>query len=121
MIVNILNSIKLKFDSIDPRTLSNQLDNIGIIPICLPEDMLSRGFGKERKYVSLKKRTADIRLRIPYETFMSCNFENQISLCRENLISAAKYIAKKDRSFNIDRFLSLIESGAGGNLCESDE
>lgn len=108
-IINILKPLEERLNSIEPSAISNQLDHIGIIPICLPKEMLIEGFGKQRKYVSTKRRIADIRLRIPYESFMLSGFEERVAMCHKNIIAAAKVIAERDASFDLHRFVSLIE------------
>lgn len=88
---------------------SDELEQISIIPICISSDMINQGFGKERKYVSLKKRIADIRMQIPYLEFIGSGEKQQAILCKQNIIEAIKYIYKKDKTFKIDDFMCAID------------
>ena len=87
---------------------SDELEQISIIPICISNDMINQGFGKERRYVSLKKQIADIRIQIPYLDFIGSGEKQQAILCKKNIIEAVKYISKKDKSFKIDNFMCAI-------------
>lgn len=110
LIIDILRPIEEEFRGTYYQTaFSNQLDSIAIIPICVPQIMIAQGFGKERKYVSLKKRIADIRLQIPYDEFINTYTARRIALCKENIHKAAQYIAYRDHTFKIDAFLSAID------------
>ena len=89
---------------------SKNLCSIAIIPICVPESMIEQGFGCERRIVSIVKKTADIRLRIPYETFVSGTEEFRRIQCRNTILEAALYIQKKDKTFLLCEFMSAIEN-----------
>lgn len=111
LIMNILHPAEENFCvKYHQTTFSNQLDEIAIIPICVPQIMIDQGFGKERKYVSLKKRVADIRLQIPYLEFVNADDIRKIALCKENIYKAAQYIACRDNTFKLTPFLSAINT-----------
>ncbi len=82
---------------------SEQLDSLAIIPICMPTVTL-----KERRYISWKKRYADIRLIIPYHEFLNSNQAGRIELCKKNILDAVEYVRKKDATFEADRFLEEV-------------
>lgn len=86
------------------------LDSIGIIPECLSEEFL-RTFdcGKDRKYISWKKRYADIRLRVPFLSFVQAPKEERMERCKQIIrdsleVVAARCRAKKLR-FDLDELL----------------
>lgn len=89
--------------------------------------MLDDGFCKERKYVSLKRQYADVRLRMDFEEFIHASQEEKEYLCRKNIEQAAKYISAKDKSFRLEPFCQIIKNalsskaetcGTVGQLCQ---
>lgn len=99
-IMEILNPIQAALNKMDKR-YSSQLDRIAIIPLCVSDPTVP-----ERRYVSLKKRCADLRLRIDWAGFVLSTPEQRRRLCLENLRASAAYIAKKDASFHLEEFLA---------------
>ncbi len=82
---------------------SEKLDQLAIIPICMPTEIL-----KERRYISWKKRYADIRLNIPYQEFLYGDQAERIQLCKQNIQNAVEYVKKKDKTFEAARFLEAV-------------
>ena len=101
-IMEILNPIQAALNEMDKR-YSSQLDRIAIIPFCISDPTVP-----ERRYVSLKKRCADLRLRIDWADFVRAAPEQRRLLCLENLRASAAYIAQKDASFQLEEFLADI-------------
>lgn len=99
-IMEILHPIQAALNELDKR-YSSQLDRIAIIPICVSDEAR-----RERRYVSLKKRYADLRLRINWAGFVRATPEQRRRLCLENLRASAAYIAKKDATFHLEEFLA---------------
>jgi len=87
---------------------SEMLDSVAIIPMCFPDHKLADIAIKERRYVSVKKKYADIRLILPYEPFVSGSTLERKKLCIQNIEAAAKYIATKDSTFRLKEFLEAI-------------
>lgn len=111
MLMKILVEIERKLNALNTkRPFSENLDSIGIVPICLVRNLVESGFGKQRKFVSLKKRYADIRLCIPYDTFVHASEEERRRLCKQNILDALIYISEKDDSLNIERVISAVNS-----------
>lgn len=109
MLINILKEVELSLNRENARDpFSQKLDRIGIIPICMTKELIKNGFGKQRKYVSLKKQFADIRLQIPYAEFVHSTSEKRRQLCRQNILDAAECIAAKDDSLQKDRLAAAI-------------
>ena len=96
-IMEILNPIQAALNEMD------KLDSIAIIPLCVSDEAR-----RERRYVSLKKRGADLRLRIDWADFVRAAPETRRYLCLENLRASAAYIAQKDASFQLEEFLADI-------------
>ena len=108
-IMRILNPVENFFNQkYRGKKFSENLDDIAIIPVCIPEDMIQDGCLKERRYVSLKKRYADIRLHIPYDAFIKGDQSTRIGLCAKNIADAVSYIKKKDKTFDAEKFLNAI-------------
>lgn len=103
-IMEILNPVQAALNELDKR-YSSQLDSIAIMPICVSDEERP-----ERRYVSLKKRYADLRLRIDWNAFCTATAETRRCLCLENLRACAAYIAKKDASFLLEEFLADIDT-----------
>ena len=101
-IMEILNPIQAALNELDKR-YSSKLDSIAIIPLCVSDEAR-----RERRYVSLKKRCADLRLRIDWADFVRAAPETRRYLCLENLRASAAYIAQKDASFQLEEFLADI-------------
>lgn len=99
-IMEILNPIQAALNEMDKR-YSSQLDRIAIIPFCISDPTVP-----ERRYVSLKKRGADLRLRIDWADFVRAAPETRRYLCLENLRASAAYIAQKDASLQLEEFLA---------------
>lgn len=111
LIIDILHPAENKFHvKYHQTTFSNQLESIAIIPVCISQTMIGNGFGKERKYVSLKNRFADVRLQIPYLEFLQADDTRKVALCKENIYNAARYIAQRDKTFMLTTFLSAIDT-----------
>lgn len=105
ILVNVEKVFQQKYKNVK---FSDELEQISIIPICISNDMINQGFGKERRYVSLKKQIADIRIQIPYLDFIGSGEKQQAILCKQNIIEAVKYICKKDETFKTYDFLCAI-------------
>ena len=101
-IMEILNPIQAALNKMDKR-YSSKLDSIAIIPLCVSDPTVP-----ERRYVSLKKRYADLRLRIDWDAFCRATPGQRQQLCRENILASSAYIAKKDDSFLLKEFLADI-------------
>ena len=89
------------------------LDEIAIIPVCMSEEMIDRGFYKERKYISKKKRTADIRLHMDYNVFVTSDDNKRCLLCYKMMLNAGEYIEQQTQSFNVPQFLADIRTALG--------
>ena len=101
-IMEILNPIQAALNKMDKR-YSSKLDSIAIIPLCVSDPTVP-----ERRYVSLKKRYADLRLRIDWDAFCRATPGQRQQQCRENILASSAYIAKKDDSFLLKEFLADI-------------
>lgn len=88
------NKIKL---FIKDKNYGTEINDIGIICIIMKFDdkMESEGWFKERKLVRLKKKEADIRLRIDYDKFVSGDIQQKKLLLIDNVIKSIREIAKK--------------------------
>lgn len=110
-IINILKKFEdMLSEQYSDIIFSNNLDSIGIIVICMPDDMLAQGYGKERRLVSLKKRYADVRLQITYSDFLDADRNQQLHMCKNIIEEAAKYIYKKDKTFMFVQFVNAINN-----------
>ncbi len=80
------------------KSYSDIIDEFFICPVCTTEDMIKEGFYHERKYVSHKKRYADVRLQIEYEPFVA-NYRNtkvQVEMIWAMILQAIAVVQRKD-------------------------
>ena len=71
------------------------LDNIAIIPFCVNDEFMRTFQIKERKYIGWKRREADIRLRMNFDTFVRASKEERMQQCKEVIIRSLEVIAKR--------------------------
>ena len=71
----------------------DMLDTIAIIPFCQPKDCLE--LWKERRFVSWKRREADIRLYMNYEVFRKATFEEQQILVKDVIIRSLEVVKQR--------------------------
>ena len=91
------------------EVFSEALDQIAVIPLCFPAEMHENPeISRERRYVSLKNRYRDLRLHICYEALIHGDPITRIRLCFDNIVSAAAYVRKKDRTFQEKAFLDAV-------------
>ena len=109
ILMDILRPLEQRFHQLYNNTsFSLQLKEIAVIPVCFPEQILQSGEIKERRYVSLKRSSADLRLFISYEDLAQANQNTRKELCLENIQKAAEYISGKDHTFQKEQFMSAI-------------
>ena len=71
-------------------------DSIGIIPIILTDELFAGS--RERVLRQLKQRSADVRLRIPYEEFCNTSYERRRQIYIDHLIRSV--LALRNRMEN---------------------
>ena len=81
---------------------TDKLNNITIVFICTDEDMIAQGFYKERRYISWKKKYADIRLMIPYAPFIKADQETKKRMIWDVIERALEYVRMKNAFVCID-------------------
>lgn len=79
----------------DISRYTENIESIGIIINCFPNELLIDGWGKPRKYISYKNKYADIRLPIPYDNFMNANYDKQYLMVVDNIIQSLRIIDEK--------------------------
>jgi len=95
MIHDILKRINNILGYIEVSDYTDSLDSIGIIINCFSSELINNGFGRERMYISLLRRNADIRLLIPFETFLNSNDEFRYYMVLGNIIKSINVIQEK--------------------------
>lgn len=93
----ILKEICEKIDesNFDVSKYSSDITYVGIIVNCFPDDLLIKGWGKPRKYISYKNGSADIRLPVPYVEFMNADYDMKYLMIVKNIIDSIELIGKK--------------------------
>lgn len=95
MIHDILKKINSTLGYIEVTDYTDSLDSIGIIINCFSNEWIDNGFGRERKYISLFRRNADIRLLIPFETFLNSNDVYRYYMVLRIIIESINVIQEK--------------------------
>lgn len=83
MISDCFHQIKkgMKTESFEKYT--DALSEISIIPFCVSEELLNFLQYRERKYIGWKRKEADIRLQIPYLSFVQASSEDRMNMCKD--------------------------------------
>ena len=104
-LINIIHPIEKKFnEQFASKYTDDTLENVTIVFICTDEEMISRGFYPERRYISWKKKYADIRLIIPYLEFLRADEKTKKAMMWEVIARALDYLRKKKALQRIDEF-----------------
>lgn len=111
ILMGILRPIELQFHQLYKSVVFSQIiQEIAIIPICFPEYIIQGRDIKERKYISFKRSTADLRLFLSYEDLIEADNNERKKLCFEMIQKAAEYIAMKDSTFQKEKFIDAIRT-----------
>ena len=95
MIVDCFLSIEQNMQVDTLRKYTDCLDDIAIIPFCVDDEFMQTFQIKERKYIGWKRRDADIRLRMNFDTFVRATKEERMQQCKEVIIRSLEVIAKR--------------------------
>lgn len=95
LLMENLNRIEKIILPLNPSDYCAEIDQIAIIPICIPDEMIMDGFGKERKMISHIKRFADIRLRIDYLSFLEATPDERNELCIKCIVDSIEIVGKR--------------------------
>ena len=102
-------SAKLKL--LEDKSYGDELVDIGIISIIMPEEFFEDGGYRERILFQRKQHSADVRLRIPYKSFIICKPEVRRQLYVDHIIrSIAVLKGRVSKHFEMDRLLSDVRS-----------
>lgn len=79
------------------RSYGPGIEDLAVIPIIIrfDEDLKETEWFKERKYISRKNKSADFRLRIDYERFLSGTDQTRRLLLIRNVIDSIRLINKR--------------------------
>lgn len=89
---------------------TEMLDNISMIPILLTEEALLRMEYKERKYVTKKRRYADMRLKMDFLEFVQGDDEHKVQMSMDMMRKAIEYVASKVSDFKKELFIEDLLS-----------
>lgn len=88
-------------------TYGTEFQDVGIITIIIPKEM--KEYWKERKYISRKNRSADIRFYIDYERFIKETPKNQRLMYIENIIKSIEVLKERSKGdFKGDKLIQDI-------------
>jgi hypothetical protein len=76
---------------------SMEFADIGIITICISQELIDDGWFKERVLVKRKINDADIRLRMNYDRFITSSPEVQRLMYIENIVRSIRALQKKSK------------------------
>ena len=77
------------------RHYGDDLTSIGIISILMRDEFFVGGGYKERTHYSRKRKDADIRLRIDYQTFIKASKEMQKEIYLNHIVESIRIAGKK--------------------------
>lgn len=99
-----------KLRKINDRNYGDNLTSIAVISILMREQFFEDGGYKERKYYSVKRKEADIRLRIDYKDFMKASAEKREMIYRNHILESIQIAGEKaGKGFDTKRLLSDVE------------
>ena len=92
------------------KNYGDELTSIGIISILMREEFFVGGCYKERAYYSRKRKDADIRLRIDYQTFIKASKERQKEIYLNHIIESIRVAGMKaGKSFQTERLVEDVK------------
>jgi hypothetical protein len=74
-----------------------EFEDVGIISICISQELIDVGWFKERVLAKRKAKEADIRLRMNYDKFISSPPEIQRLMYIENIVRSIRALQKKSK------------------------
>ena len=83
---------------------ADNIESIGIVINCHPNNFMIDGWGKPRKYINYKNKYADIRLPIPYDDFISADYDKQYLMVIDNIIQSLRVVEEKCKKSKKARF-----------------
>ena len=83
---------------------ADNIESIGIVVNCHPNNHMIDGWGKPRKYINYKNKYADIRLPIPYDDFMNADYDKQYLMIVDNIIQSLRVVDEKCKKSKKARF-----------------
>ena len=83
------------------KSYCDSLDDIFIVFVCTTREMHTRGFYKDRKYVSHKNRYADYRLNLDYDVFLASTKEQRLNMLWCLIIDVLNMVNKKVPSLQV--------------------
>lgn len=110
----LLRPIEHALKAIDVADYTNDIDKIAIVVNCFDDKFLNEGFGQPRKFISYKKRFADIRLNIPFDQFLKADKHKRFEMIKKNIYDSIEVVnerlnKKKGSSFEGERLIADIE------------
>lgn len=110
-LMDLISPIEVEFNEKFSNKYSvDKLNNITIVFICTDEEMLSQGFFKERHYISWKQKYADIRLMIPYVSFVHANPEIKKKMMWDVILRALDYLRERNALLSIEEFTKDLQT-----------
>ena len=97
--------------SIEDRCYGDDLLSIGVISIVMRDKYFEQGGYKERLYYNKKNKEADIRLRINYNRFIKCNYDERREMYIDHILRSIQIAGKKaGDTFDLNRLLFDVEN-----------
>ena len=109
----VQNDIEEKIKAnLENNDYEKDVEDFGIIPIIMKfgDEMDGEVWYKERLLFKKKKKEADIRLRIDYDTFVKGDNQTKKLLLIDNIIKSIEALSKKTKDFKAEELISDILS-----------
>lgn len=98
-------------DRLENVSYGEELTSIGVISTILKKETWERGWEKEKKYYSKKRKEADIRLRIDYNKFVRAKKEERRKIYIEHILESVRVAGEKAKgNFNVEGLITDIKN-----------
>ena len=103
--------VQEKLRALEEIHYGDELTDIAIISIVLPEEILKNGFHPERRLFQRKSCSADIRLQIDFSTFLKANPAKRYELYADHILTSIAVLEHKvSPEFQYDMLLRDVSA-----------
>ena len=100
-----------RLNTLSDYNYGQELTNIAIITIFVPEDLYEDGSWRERKLFQHKSHCADLRLRLNYRKFLSASPDDRAVLYCVHILDSIETLRKKvSHDFRFDDLLHDVQT-----------
>lgn len=102
---------EIQLGALSDSNYGQELTDISIITIFVPDFLFEDGGWKERKLFQRKTHSADLRLRLNYQEFLSATPDRRADIYCKHILDSIETLRKKvSRNFRFDDLLHDIST-----------